>query len=225
MAIQTLEHKRQQTSDDLWEWSQLPEYEDRQLELIDGEIIGMTPSSAKPSIIGLEVGGLIRQYVREHDLGYVSGADGAYELSPGNTLAPDVGFISKARLPKMPERYFPVAPDLAVEVISPTDSIKKTLRKAAKYLAARTKLVWLFYPDDRTVDACRPAPEGSKNAMLRTELTINDILDGEDVLPGCRSAMCTSCSATPNPKRRLPSPRSIPKRKRTETLCPVQRTN
>ncbi len=186
MAIQMLEQKRQYTSDDLWEWSQLPEYENRRLELIDGEIISMSPSSAKPSIIGLEVGSFIRQYVREHDLGFVSGADGAYELSPGNTLAPDVGFVSKARLSKMPERFFPLAPDLAVEVVSPTDSIKKTLRKAAKYLAAGTKLIWVFYPEDRTVDVCRPAPEGSQSGMLMTELTIDDTLDGGDVLPGFR---------------------------------------
>ena len=186
MVIQTLEHKRQYTSDDLWDWSQLPEYEDRQLELIDGEIIDMSPSSAKPSMIGIEVGSFIRYFVREHDLGYVSGADGAYELSPGNTLAPDVGFIAKARLTKMPERFFPMAPDLAVEVISPTDSIKKTLRKAAKYLAAGTKLVWLFYPEDRTVDVCRPAPEGTQSGMLITELTIDDTLDGGEVLLGFR---------------------------------------
>ncbi|MHB8625419.1 MAG: Uma2 family endonuclease [Aggregatilineales bacterium] len=186
MAIQALEQKRQYTSNDLWEWAQLPEYDDRRLELIDGEIIVMSPSSARPSMIGLEIGSFIRQYVREHDLGFVSGADGAYELSPGNTLAPDVGFVSKARLPKMPDRFFQLAPDLAVEVVSPTDSIKKTLRKAAKYLAAGTKLVWIFYPDDRTIDVCRPAPEGIQSAMLITELTIDDTLDGGDVLPGFR---------------------------------------
>src|SRR5579859_3253428 len=149
MAIQALEQKRQYTSDDLWEWSQLPEYEDRRLELIDGEIIVMSPSSAVPSIVGGVLLRYIGDFVEEHDLGYVSNSEGGFELSTGNTLAPDVGFISKARLPKMPDRFFQLAPDLAVEVVSPTDSIKKTLRKAAKYLAAGTKLVWIFYPDDR----------------------------------------------------------------------------
>src|SRR5579859_2972543 len=113
MAIQALEHKRQYTSDDLWEWAQLPEYADCQLELIDGEIVIMSPSSAKPSIVGAIVLAYLSQFVREHDLGYVSGADGAYELSLGNTLAPDVAFVAKARLPKMPDRFFPLAPDLA----------------------------------------------------------------------------------------------------------------
>src|SRR5262249_18343029 len=133
-----------------------------------------------------EIGSFIRQYVREDDLGYVSGADGAYELSPGNILAPDVAFVAKARLPKMPDRFFQIAPDLAVEVISPTDSIKKTRRKAAKYLAAGTKLVLILYPEDQTIDVCRPAPEGSPNAMLIQELMIDDTLDGGEVLPGFR---------------------------------------
>jgi len=189
MAIQALEHKRQYTSDDLWECAQLPEYADCELELIDGEIIIMSPSSAKPSIIGAIILRYIGAFVAEHDLGYVSGADGAYELSPGNTLAPDVGFVSRARLPTMPERFFPLAPDLAVEVVSPTDSVKKTLRKVSKYLAAGTKLAWVFYPDDRTVDVCRPAPEGTQSAMLREELTIDDILDGGETLPGFRLAV------------------------------------
>jgi Uma2 family endonuclease len=189
MAVPTLEHKRQYTSDDLWEWAQQPEYADCQLELIDGEIIVMSPSSAKPSIIGAIVLRYIGDFVEKNDLGYVSGADGAYELSPGNTLAPDVGFVAKTRLSTIPDRFFPIAPDLAVEVVSPTDSVKKTLRKAAMYLAAGTKLVLIFYPDDQTVDVCRPAPEGSASAMLREELTIDGILDGGEVLPGFQLAV------------------------------------
>lgn len=216
MAIQALEHKQQYTSDDLWEWAQLPEYADCQLELIDGEIVIMSPSSAKPSMVGAIVLAYLSQFVREHDLGYVSGADGAYELSPGNTLAPDVAFVAKARLPKTPDRFFPLAPDLAVEVVSPTDSIKKTRRKAAKYLAAGTKLVLIVYPDDQTIDVCRPVPEGSPNAMLIEELTIDGVLDGGEALPGFQLAVRDVFKLLPETAEPKPTEAKLKKSKKVK---------
>ena len=96
-------------------------------------------------------------------------------------LVPDVGFIAKGRVKKLPERYFKGAPDLAVEVVSPTDDVKDTQRKAAKYIAYGTRLVWIFYPKHKTVDVCRPSKDGD---MSIQEIGIDGVLDGANVLPG-----------------------------------------
>ena len=177
MAIQ---HKVY-TADDLWELSKLPEYADKRIELIEGELIEMSPSSMTPSVISAIIHILLGAYVMEHDLGYTNVSEGGYALSPNNVLAPDVGFFTKDRATKLPRRYFHGAPDLAVEVVSPTDDAKETLRKAAKYIAYGTRLVWIVYPKYKSVDICRPATDGD---MVIQEIGIDGVLDGGDVVPG-----------------------------------------
>lgn len=169
------------TADDLWEISARPEYADKLLELIEGELIIMTPSSSVPSMIGAELGREIGTHVRLHDLGYVTNADGGFKLSEKTVLAPDVGFVAKARVTKLPDRFFPLAPDLAVEVVSPTDSILDAQRKAMKYIAYGTPLVWLVYPKQEAADVCRPSQEGDMSVQ---RVTIDGALDGGEVLPG-----------------------------------------
>jgi Uma2 family endonuclease len=88
-----------------------------------------------------------------------------------------VGFISTTRQPKRPHvAWNPLAPDLAVEVVSPTDSAKDIGDKIVNYLAAGT-VAWYVYPDDQEVKVYE-AGEPVKT------LTINDTLDGGKVLPG-----------------------------------------
>src|SRR5581483_3955262 len=169
------------TADDLWEMAFRPEYEDKLLELIEGELIVMTPSSSVPSMIGIELARLIGTHVRAHNLGYVTGADGGFKLSDKTVLAPDVGFVAKSRVTALPDRFFPLAPDLAAEVVSPTDSIFKVQRKAMKYIAYGTRLVWIIYPKEEAADVCRPSQEGDMSVQ---RITIDGALDGGDVLPG-----------------------------------------
>jgi Uma2 family endonuclease len=179
MAIQ----ERLYTADDLWKLQQRPEYEDKSLELLDGVIYEVSPSGAVPGMIAAMLAQLLGVFVHENTLGYIVTAEGGFELSPNNVVAPDVGFVAKARITKPPERYFQLAPDLAVEVVSPTDSLRKVQRKAKKYLAFGVREVWIVYPDDQTVDVCRPANEG---AVLVQEFGKSDTLDGGDILPGLR---------------------------------------
>src|SRR5437899_3336415 len=108
MAVQD----RTFTADDFWEFASKPENADRFLELIDGEIVELAASSTVPSIITAEVIRFVGNHVRQHDLGYITSAEGGYVLSPKDVLAPDVGFIAKGRVEKLPDRFFPGAPDL-----------------------------------------------------------------------------------------------------------------
>jgi Uma2 family endonuclease len=169
------------TADDLWDLSNLPENADKQLELVEGSLIEMTPSSAIPAIIAATLARLLGNFVETHNLGYIAGADAGFRLSDRTVLSPDVAFVAKERLKELPDRFFPLAPDLAVEVVSPTDSIKATQRKAARYIAHGTRLVWIVYTNEKAVDVCRPSQEGDMSVQ---EVGIDGVLDGGEVLPG-----------------------------------------
>jgi Uma2 family endonuclease len=91
--------------------------------------------------------------------------------------APDVGFVSKARLPAgLPKGYIPFAPDLAVEVVSPNDKAAEIQTKIGEYLRYGVRLIWVLYPDNQSIVV--HTKEGART------LTVDDTLDGGDVLPG-----------------------------------------
>lgn len=175
-----------QTADDLWALSQGRDDGGKLLELVDGVIVEMPPAFALESVVASRIGVAVLTHVDDREMGYVTAARGGVELSPNDVLAPDCAYISKARVPELPERYFQGAPDLAIEVVSPTDSIPDVLRKARKYLQYGTKRVWIFYPDDESAHVCRLAPDGG---MIVDEVSMDGVLDGEDALPGFRLAL------------------------------------
>ena len=149
-------------------------------ELIDGELVDVTPASDEPSSTGITIAFLLVQHVRPARLGRVYGADGGFVLFPDrNTLlVPDVSFVTAERAPKGEARKkFPrLAPDLVVEVLSPSDRMAGALAKIAMYLDAGVRLVWLVDPASRTVTIFRPEAMPSK-------LGVGDTLGGGDVLP------------------------------------------
>ena len=167
------------TVDDLWQFSQ--DYPDKRTELYEGIIIEMSPSSVIPSIVAVRIGTALENYIRPRNLGYVTTADGGFELSPNNVLSPDVGFIAKARVAKLPPRYFLGTPDLSVEVMSPTDTYPSAHRKALKYLSFGTRLVWVVDPDERLVEVYHPATE---SGFFVQPIDRNGTLNGGDVLSG-----------------------------------------
>ncbi len=179
MTIQ--ERERLYTLDDLHEIEDRPENQDKFFELIDGVIYEMAGTSAKPTVIAMRIGRLLGNHVDDNDLGYITGADGKFEMGTHNALIPDVAFVSKERQPELPDGPFTIAPDLAVEVVSPSDSIKATQRKAKRYLSLGTHIVWIVYPDDQSVDVCRLLPDGN---MSIQEVDINGVLDGSEVIAG-----------------------------------------
>src|SRR5262245_49466887 len=116
--------ERLYTAKEFWEITRLPENEDKRLALIDGEIVEMASSSQKNTVIAGRIIYFLNAIVIPRDLGYVTGADGGFTLDEHNARQPDVGYISKTRHPELDGVEFPIAPDLAVEVISPSESSK-----------------------------------------------------------------------------------------------------
>lgn len=158
----------------------LPENADKVLEFIGGEIVEV-PSNPYSSKLAMRTGRFIGAFVDDNDLGHVTGEAGGYWVS-GERYAPDVAFISKARQPELVhEGYNPNAPDLAVEIVSPTDSERKLRTKVTNYLAAGT-LVWVIYPESKEVEVYAPG----KPMQL---FNVDGILDGGHVLPGFKLAV------------------------------------
>jgi Uma2 family endonuclease len=164
------------TADELWEACG----EAQHLELVKGVPVQMTPTGTVHGALSLWLGHLILVYVDEHDLGLVTAAETGFILAqnPDTVRAPDIGFVVKDRLTEpVPERYFPGAPDLAVEIVFPGDTASDIHDKVMDYLQAGTRLVWIVYPRSRTVAVYQA---GAAGLILDSGGT----LDGGDVLPG-----------------------------------------
>jgi Uma2 family endonuclease len=166
------------TADDLWH---LPG--DEPWELWDGELRKVPGSGIEASDIAGWILSLLNFFVRPRHLGVVTGADGTYVLSrdPDTVVSPDVAFVRQERFPNgtRPRGYSPVAPDLAVEVVSPTDRPGDITRKQDLYRRAGVPLVWWVYPERRIVAVYR---DGS----LAGEFGEGAELDGGEVIPGFR---------------------------------------
>ncbi len=128
-----------------------PENEGRVFELIDGEMVEKMPSY-EPSHIAGWILTFINMYLLQNPIGNTTAADGGYIMPDGNILIPDVGYISRERLPEKPTREAPVPPDFAVEVMSPTDKMRDLRQKAERYLGYGTRLVWLVFPEQQVVE-------------------------------------------------------------------------
>lgn len=152
-------------------------------DLIDGVLIRMPPPNFEHGELSGEIGWYLQNHVRPDRLGVVVGAETGFLLArdPDVVLAPDAAFVRADRLPPRDQwrQYLPLAPDLAVEIVSPSERLTKVAEKAARYLAYGTRLVWVLHPRRRTVTVY--TPDGGVR-VLRT----GDVLDGGDVLPSFR---------------------------------------
>jgi Uma2 family endonuclease len=150
-------------------------------ELIDGEPVEMSPSADESSSIGATIIGFLIPFVRPRRLGRVYGADGGFVLFPDRATVrvPDVAFVRAERAPQgRARKSFPrLAPDLVVEVLSPSDSTSEVVAKLEMYQEAGVPLIWLVDPDKMTVTVIEA---GSPTTVLGRD----DILDGGNVLPG-----------------------------------------
>ncbi len=155
--------------------------DDTVYELHNGVLIEVAGSKYRQTRLAAWIAHLLLSYVEQHKLGgAVTGADGAAELNQYNTRIPDVAYITAERAQKQAEdAYIQGAPDLAVEVISQSNSAPEMQQRAGEYLAAGGRLVWIVDPERHTVDVYRP---GGARVVLGGE----DALDGGDVLPGLR---------------------------------------
>lgn len=170
------------TAEEFWVIARLPENEGRRLELDEGVIVEMAASSPKNTVIAGRVIHYLNAFVIPRDLGYVTTPDGGFKLAPKKVRQPDAAFISKTRAPELPDE-FEIAPDLAVEVVSPNEDIFK---KAGEYLRAGTRMVWALYADEQTVYVFHLDEDGKLSAQ---PMGMDETLDGEDVLPGFKLAV------------------------------------
>lgn len=159
------------------EFVQLPENDEKLFEYIGGEIVEV-PSNLSSSIISQRISGEIYIYLKQNDIGHLSGESGGYQVS-GERYAPDVAFMSYETQQEVATTgYNPNPPDLAVEVVS-SDSKAENQRltiKLGNYLAAGT-VVWIVRPEKQAIEVYEP------NKPVRT-FRKQDTLDGGAVLPG-----------------------------------------
>ncbi|MDZ4768601.1 MAG: Uma2 family endonuclease [Chloroflexota bacterium] len=173
------------TADDLWELSHDPDRRHSRYELSGGLLIEMAPAGSNHGRLALRIGHKVLDYIETDDyaIGEATGAETGFILgktAAGHDVvrAPDVGFIARARVPAsgLPDGYFPGAPDLAIEVVSPNDRPYEIDQKLGEYLHFGTRLIWFIYPSTQIVYVYTPG--------ATRRLTADDTLDGGDVLPG-----------------------------------------
>ena len=145
-------------------------------EYVKGELITMPPPSMEHGKISSKVHLRLGLHVEENQLGHSYIAETTFELGD-RVVKPDVAFISTERLPESEKKGSPIPPDLAVEVVSPSDKHYDITEKALAYLRAGTRLVWVIEPVAKTVMVYRSETDFS---LLKSE----DTLTGEDVVPG-----------------------------------------
>lgn len=168
--------ERQVTTTEFERFLQLPENQERLFELIHGEIVEKMPTEERGMIV-INIGAAIRIYLKQHQVGRV-GAEIRYKLPADryNSRMPDLSVNSRQR-PVVREGSVPQMPELAVEIKSPTDSIKRIREKAHYYLANGAQVVWLVFPNKRYVEVYQL--DGEMEVLVG-----DDLLDGSDVLPG-----------------------------------------
>lgn len=156
-------------------------------ELVQGEVRAMSPAGFQHGVIVNRLRSLLTNVVNRDGLGIILGAETGFILSrdPDTVRAPDVGFVTRERIERIgiPIAYFPEAPDLAVEVVSPGDTVTEVEAKAEDWMNAGTRLLWIVSPRSRTVTVY----QSLANISVLTE---NDVLEGLTVVPRftCRVA-------------------------------------
>lgn len=150
-------------------------------ELVNGELINMGNSGALHGYICSTLMILLGGYVRLKNLGVMFDSSTAFKMRNGNKRAPDVAFFAKERLQGMttlPSGFLDGAPDLAIEVLSPNNTVEEINDKIAEYFENTARLVWVINPYQHYVLVYRSAQEPDR--LLKSI----DALDGEDVIPG-----------------------------------------
>ena len=152
-------------------------------EVVEGVLVRMAGSGKQATRLGLRLAAHLALYVDAHRLGITTGADGVYKFPGAETgLIPDIGVYIAERDVLAPDdaKPIPFAPDLAVEVASPSQSRAEIAAKARMYLRAETRLVWVVWPLSGHIDIWHQDVLTGPVSVL----TVGGVLDGEDVVPG-----------------------------------------
>lgn len=165
------------TADQLWD---MPHHGGRS-ELVNGELRHMPPTGPEHGSVTYELGFLLGVHVRAKKLGKLFAAETGFVIrqNPDTLRAADITFVSTARIPAtgLPKKFWRIAPDLAVEVASPSDTLSEIEEKIDDWLDGGTQLVWLVSPTRRTVTVYR---KGQSPRVVEAQ----DVLTGDDIVPG-----------------------------------------
>lgn len=154
--------------------------QNKRTELVRGRLVIREPAGLRHGVVTMELARRLSEFVRSHALGIVVAAETGFQLSsnPDTVRAPDVAFVRASRVPDpLPRGYAALAPDLAVEVLSPGDRAGDVLAKVADWLNAGCELVWV-------VDLERRAARVYRADGTESFVSANDSLEGENVLVG-----------------------------------------
>ena len=146
-------------------------------ELIKGELLTMPPANYQHMRVCANLTMLLLQHVKANQLGVI-GTEGGYKLesNPDTVLGPDVSFVRKDRTDVPLDAYYPGPPDLAVEVLSPSDRRGKVEHKLSLWLQSGTRSVWLVNPRRRTVEVIRST--GERRLLHETDELVDDTVPG-----------------------------------------------
>ena len=178
---------RQVTADNFLEVANLPEYADCSIELIAGEIVTMPTTNSVHAELVARLVILVGAYIVKHRLGRTYAGDAGFVLERNpegrdTVRGLDIAFISREKAPDpLPNAWLEVAPDLVIEVISPSNTADDTRLKVRQLLRAGCAQVWVVYPNLREVDA-----HSEKGIQVFRE---GDTLACPDILPGFEIAI------------------------------------
>jgi len=150
-------------------------------EIINGELIDMGNSGALHGYVCSLALAALAGYILPKKLGVILDSSTAFKMKNGNKRSPDIAFFAKERLQGMavlPSGYLEGAPDLAVEVLSPGNTVEEIEDKLTEYFENGSRLVWVIHPTQHYVLVYRSAQEPDR--LLKEK----DSLDGEEVIPG-----------------------------------------
>jgi Uma2 family endonuclease len=171
------------TADELLTLPSFVNGSDRRYELIKGVLKVMSPTKPLHGVICARIAAHLVRFVEEHDLGEVFGAETGFlvETDPDTVVGADAAFVSRERLATVEtfDKFFPFAPDLAIEVLSPGNTVNEIDEKINFYFAANARTVWVFNPKRRTVAVYR----SPFDVRILSE---QETLEGGDVLPQFR---------------------------------------
>lgn len=149
-------------------------------EIVNGELIDMGNSGAKHGYIAVVLSAALFNSVSTQKLGAIFDSSTAFKMKSGNKRSPDISFMAKERLQglkDLPDGFLEGAPDLAVEILSPSNTVEEIHNKLVEYFENGSRLVWVIHPKEEYVLVYRSAQQPDR--LLKS----TDSLNGEEIVP------------------------------------------